>query len=96
MCTVRTSLTDYAARLENLEDMSLAEFAANYTYRRESTNDVTHCEDDLSGASDTELQFDDHISEESIINLQNGLGCMRKRKKKAIIRWHNFNIETSA
>ena len=83
----------YAARPQNLEDMSLAEFAANYTYRRESTNDVTHCEDDMSGASDTELQFNDHISEESIINLQNGLGCMRKRKKKAIIRWHNFNIE---
>ena len=83
----------YAARPENLEDMSLAEFAANYTYRRESTNDVTHCEDDLSGASDTELQFNDHISEESIINLQNGLGCIRKRQKKAIIRWHNFNIE---
>ena len=47
----------------------------------------------MSGGSDTELQCDDHISEESIINLQNGLGCMRKRKKKAIIRWHNFNIE---
>ena len=83
----------YAARPQNLEDMSLAEFAANYTYRRESTNEVTHCKDDVSGGSDTELQFDDHISEESIINLQNGLGCMRKRKKKAIIRWHNFNIE---
>ena len=83
----------YAARPQNLEDMSLAEFAANYTYRQESTNDVTHCEDDLSGASGTELQFNDHISEESIINLQNGLGCMRKREKKAIIRWHKFNIE---
>ena len=65
----------YAARLQNLEDMSLAEFAANYTYRRESTNDVTHCEDDVSGGSDTELQFDDHISEENIINLQNALAA---------------------
>ena len=83
----------YAARPQNLEDMSLAEFAANYTYKRETTNNVTHCEDDVSGGSDTELQFNDHISEESIINCQNSLGCMRKRKKKAIIRWHNFNIE---
>ena len=47
----------------------------------------------MSGESDTELQCDDDFSEQSIINLQNGLGCMRKRKKKAIIRWHNFNIE---
>ena len=83
----------YTTRPQNLEDMSLAEFATNYTYKRETTNDVTHCEDDMSGGSDTELQCDDHVSEESIINLQNGLECMRKRKKKAIIRWHNFNIE---
>ena len=47
----------------------------------------------MSGESDTELQCDDDFSEQSIINLQNGLGCMRRRKKKAIIRWHNFNIE---
>ena len=73
--------------------MSLAELAANYTYKWETTNDVTHCEDDISGGSDTELQCDDHVSEESIIKPQNGLWCMRKRKKKAIIRWHNFNIE---
>ena len=28
----------YAARPQHLEDISLAEFAANYTYKRESTN----------------------------------------------------------
>ena len=28
-----------------------------------------------------------------MIKLQNGLSQMRKRKRKAIIRWHNFNIE---
>ena len=28
-----------------------------------------------------------------MIKLQNGLGQMRKRKRKAVIRWHNFNIE---
>ena len=28
-----------------------------------------------------------------MIKLQNGLGKMRKRKGKAVICWHNFNIE---
>ena len=75
----------YTARSQNLEDMSLAEFAANYTYKRETTNDVAQCEGDTSGGSDTELQYDNDISEQRIISLQNGLGCMRKRKKEAII-----------
>ena len=83
----------YAARPQHLEDISLAEFAANYTYKRETTNDVTQCEDDISGESDTQIQSDDDVSQQSIITLQNDLGCMRKRKKKAIIRWHNFNLE---
>ena len=83
----------YAARPQNLEDMSLAECAANYTYKRETTNDTTQCEDDMSGGSNTERQSDDDILQQNIITLQNGLGCMRKRKKKAIIRWHNFTIE---
>ena len=45
----------YAARPHSLEDMSLAEFAANYTYKRETTNDDTQCEGDMSGQSDMEL-----------------------------------------
>ena len=73
--------------------MSLAEFAANYTYKQESINDVAQCEDDISGGSDTELEYNNDLSCENIITLQNGLGCMRKRKKKAVIRWHNFNLE---
>ena len=59
----------YAARPENLEDMCLAQFAANYTYKRETVNDVTQYEDNISGESDTELPPDD----DSIITLQNGL-----------------------
>ena len=81
----------YAARPHSLEDMSLAEFAANYTYKWETTNGATQCEGDMSGGSDTELQPDDDVLQQKIITLQNGLGCMRKRKKEAIIRRHNFN-----
>ena len=83
----------YVARPQKLEDMSLAEFAANYTYKQESINDVAQCEDDISGGSDTELGYNNDLSCENIITLQNGLGCMRKRKKKAVIRWQNFNLE---
>ena len=53
---------------------------------------MTQHEDDISGGSDTELLLYDNDSQESIITLQNGLGYMR-RNRKAIIRWHNFNIE---
>ena len=83
----------YAARPQNLEDMSLAEFAALYTYKRECTNDVAQCEDYMSGGSDAELQSDNDLPHDNVITLQNGLGSMRKRKKKAVIRWHNFNLE---
>ena len=83
----------YAARPEKLEDMCLTQFAANYTYKRETSNDVTQYEDNISGESDTELPPDDNVSNDSIITLQNGLGYMRRRNQKAIIRWHNFNIE---
>ena len=83
----------YAARPEKLEHICLAEFASNYTYKREMNNDVTQHEDDISGGSDTELLLYDNDSQESIITLQNGLGYMRRRNRKAIIRWHNFNIE---
>ena len=83
----------YAARPHSLEDMSLAEFAANYTYKWETTNDDTQCEGDMSRQSDMELQTDDDVSQQNIITLQNGLGWMRKRQKEAITRWHNFNPE---
>ena len=88
------NVTDrYAARPQNLEDMSLAEFAANYTYKQETNNDVAQCEDVISGGSDAELNCNEDFLPENTITLKNGLGSMRKRKKKAIIRWHNFNLE---
>ena len=52
----------YAARPEKLEDMCLAQFAANYTYKRETANDVAQYEDNISGESDTELPPDDNVS----------------------------------
>ena len=86
----------YAARPHKLENMSLAQFAANYTYRRESNNDTMICSDDGSEQSDTELLYELPIQHQTVITLQDGLGYMWKRKRQAIIRWHNFNIETEA
>ena len=86
----------YAARPHKLENMSLAQFAANYTYQRESNNDTMICSDDGSEQSDTELLYELPIQHQTVITLQDGLGYMRKRKRKAIIRWHNFNIEKEA
>ena len=89
----------YAARPQTLENMSLAEFAANYTYKQERHNNVMEDKDELTGESEREFGDDDNddnnnsIVQTSIITLQNGLGSMRKRKRKAIIRWHNFNIQ---
>ena len=73
--------------------MSLAEFVVNYTYKRETNNDVAQCEDVILGGSDAELQCNGDLLPENTITLKNGLGSMRKRKKKTIIRWHNFNLE---
>ena len=33
------------------------------------------------------------IMHTNVIKLQNGLGQMKKRKRKAVVWWHNFNIE---
>ena len=89
----------YAARPQTLENMSLAEFAANYTYKQETHNNMMEDKDEVSGACDREFgdndnhDNDNNMIHTSVITLQNGLGSMRERKRKAIIRWHNFNIQ---
>ena len=70
--------------------MCLAQFAASYTYNRciaEDENEFAHeFDSDIPDNSD-------EITHTNVIKLQNGLGQMRKRKRKAVIWWHNFNIE---
>ena len=84
----QTSLIDrYAARPDRLNNMCLAEFAANYTTRSgqelpdDETSDVLPTpEDGGSGRCES-------------IKLRNNLGHMYKRKRKAVIRFHRFNLE---
>ena len=42
----------YAARPQTLENMSLAEFAANYTYKQKTHNNVMDDKDELTGESE--------------------------------------------
>ena len=82
----------YAARPQILENMSLAEFEANYTYKQETHNNMMEDKDEISEESDREFRDnnnhdnDNNMIHTSVITLQNGLGSMRKRKRKAIIR----------
>ena len=67
----------YTARPQTLENMSLAEFAANYTYKQERHNNMMEDKDELSGESEREFGDDDNndndnsIVQTSVITLQN-------------------------
>ena len=74
--------------------MCLAQFAANYTYNRENENCIGEDESEFAHKLDTDIpEVSDETTQTNVIKFQNGLGQMRKRKRKAVIRWHNFNIE---
>ena len=87
----QTSLIDrYAARPDSLENMCLAEFAANYTA------DSYTCRNDDDGSEHTPNAMDkpdDESDPRHIIHLKNGIGKMHKRKQEAIIRFHKYNVE---
>ncbi len=86
----QTSLIDrYAARPDRLNDMCLAEFAANYTTRSgqelqdgESNDTLPPPEEESRGCG--------------CMQLKDGLGVMYKRTREAIIRYHKFNREREA
>ena len=70
--------------------MCLTQFAASYTYNRHIAED----ENEFAHEFDSDIPDDsDEITHTNVIKLQNGLGQIRKRKRKAVIRWHNFNIK---
>ena len=74
--------------------MCLAQFAATYTYSRANENCIGEDENEFAHELDSDIPEDSHdTTHTNVIKLQNGLGQMRKRKRKAVIRWHNFNIE---
>ena len=82
----------YSARPDALDNISLAEFTANYTYSQRSNNN-TESDDEHSEIELSEVENETHSS---IITLKTSLGKMRKCRRQAIIRWHNFNIENES
>ena len=87
-------IDQYAARPKHCEDMCLTQFAASYTYNRGNENCIGEDENEFAHELDSDIPEDsDEIGHTNVIKLQNGLGKMRKRKRKAVIHWHNFNIE---
>ncbi len=87
----QTSLIDrYAARPDSLNNICLAEFAANYTTR----SGMDHEE----GASNDTLPPPEPESTGRCarIQLKNWLGYMYKRTREATIRFHRFNREKEA
>ena len=81
------SLIDrYAARPNKLENMCLAEFAANYDikYSQKSEDDNDHTPNPLE-------QQETEVSD--TIWLKDGLGQMKKRNQEAIIRFPKYNSE---
>ena len=85
-----TSLIDrYICRPDNLENMCLAEFAANYDvkYSSQETNDNDHTPDPLQ---------EEHQQPCTTITLKDGLGKMQKRKQESVVRYPKYNIEKNA
>ena len=86
----QTSLIDrYAARPDSLENLCLAEFAANYITRSIHDNEDGDTNDALPPAEDQQNSL-------SRITLKNNLGSMYKRSQESIIRFHRFNHEKEA
>ena len=85
-----TSLIDmYTARSDSLENICLAEFAANYTTRSEN-----NLED--GETNDTLPPFEDQQTSLLRVQLKNNLGSMYKHSREAIIHFHRFNHEKEA
>ena len=85
-----TSLIDrYSARPDTLENMCLAEFAANYTTRSGNNLEDGETNDTLPPSEDQQTSL-------LRVQLKNNMGSMYKRSREAIIRFHRFNHEKEA
>ena len=82
----QTSLIDrYAARPTVLDNLRLAEFAANYTSRSGQDHD-----EDSSDALHKPDEGNDVKAQRTQLN--NGLGYMYKGRRETVVRFHRFNL----
>ena len=86
----KSMVTRYESRPNSMENTCFAEFAANYTvsYTEGPADDVVP---DLLDDSDLPVPevAADHLP--NVIHLNNRMGCMRKRRHKAVIRFRKYN-----
>merc|ERR1712121_436591 len=74
----------YQNRPDQLEDVSLASFAANYEYYKHNTNTIQIQDDNIE--EDDNNEDEENITEQKL-PLKNNMGYLKERKKKAIIRY---------
>ena len=82
----------YAARPDCLEDVCLADFAANYTV---SYNEMEEVDDSVPQILDEHEEAGQDAPFQAAypksIMLKNGMGRMHKRRREAVIRFRKFN-----
>ena len=67
--------------------MCLAHFAVNYTYNQGNENCIGEDENEFAQELDSDISEDNsEIMHTNVIKLQNGLGQMKKRKRKALVQ----------
>ena len=94
---VKNLIDKYEARPDDLDNMTLADFAAEYTYTKSNeTSSENEFLDDDDEDSERESEGNAMSSSLDRITLKNGFGVMKKRQKRAIIRCHSFNPDTEA
>merc|ERR1712126_143778 len=74
----------YQNRPDQLEDVSLASFAANYEYFKHNTNTIQIQDDNIE--EDDNNEDEENITEQKL-PLKNNMGYLKERKKKSIIRY---------
>ena len=102
-------LDKYENRPESLEEMCLADFASNYTYKKNDQNkdpeaiesySIPVHNDDLKSSSDEEDYENDDKNKRKKINdnivLKNDFGEMRKRERPCVIRFHKVTKMTNS
>ncbi len=84
----KNSTDRYSARPDDLEELCLAEFTANYDVDYSLKNPHT------ADAEDHDPQQPDETSRlQPRIHLKHDMGVMMKRTREAIIRFHKYNYE---
>ena len=86
-----TNLIDrYVNRPDTLDDMCYADFATNYTSKRDP---ITLDDDDIQNYTErvSPMEIAEIMSETQIITLKNGLGKMRKRVRPCVMRYHRVS-----